>query len=107
MRLPPQMALALSLAVHELCTNASKYGALSNEAGRISIQWHVYSRKGTLQLSLIWEEHGGPAVVPPEHKGFGSSLIQRGLARELDGNVSLEYRSTGVVCRIDAPIPGQ
>lgn len=97
LRLPPKTALALGMAFHELLTNAVKYGALSNENGTISIAWTV--REGVLRLR--WTEKDGPPVAAPIRKGFGSRLIERGLARDLDGTVSLRFDPTGVVCEIE------
>ncbi|WP_246718611.1 PAS domain-containing sensor histidine kinase [Microvirga terrestris] len=103
-RLTPSMALALSMAVHELATNAAKYGALSVAEGQVSVSWSIMS--GTpRQLTLCWEERGGPPVASPERRGFGTRLIERSLAQELAGEVSLAYVPTGVVCTVKAPLP--
>jgi two-component sensor histidine kinase len=103
-RLTPSMALALSMAVHELATNAAKYGALSLPTGQVSISWTV--TPGELRhLVLSWRERGGPPVAPPTRKGFGTRLIERSLAQELSGEVDLAYVPTGVVCTIKAPLP--
>ncbi len=98
--LSPRMALSLSLAVHELCTNAAKYGALSDGDGRVVVNWSVAGNR----LRWRWEERGGPPVQAPERKGFGSRLIARGVAHELSADVRLEFPTTGVVCEIDAPL---
>jgi PAS domain S-box-containing protein len=82
-RLPPRMALALAMALQELATNAVKYGALSNETGQVRIAW----RDGDDRLHLTWTEQGGPAVTPPSRRGFGTRLIERSLASDLDGEV--------------------
>ncbi|MGF9761428.1 PAS domain S-box protein [Microvirga sp. 0TCS3.31] len=103
-RLTPSMALALSMAVHELATNAAKYGALSVSEGQVSISWSVIPGQPR-QLTLCWQERGGPAVMPPARKGFGTRLIERSLAHELAGEVSLAYVPTGVVCTVKAPLP--
>jgi two-component sensor histidine kinase len=103
-RLTPSMALALSMAVHELATNAAKYGALSVSAGQVSISWSVMPGEPR-QLTLCWQERGGPPVSPPTRKGFGTRLIERSLAQELAGEVSLVYVPTGVVCTVKAPLP--
>jgi PAS domain S-box-containing protein len=99
-RLDPHAALALGMAFHELATNAAKYGALSNDRGRVSLVWRVEGRR----LHLDWREAGGPPVDPPSFSGFGSRLIERGLAGQLDGSVMLDYPSGGVVCRIEMPL---
>ncbi len=103
LRFPPKAALALGIAFNELATNAVKYGALSNAGGSVHIEWKVDPQ--SLRLILCWRETGGPPVAPPLHKGFGSSVLERGLAHELDGRVELDYRSDGVACTIDIPAP--
>ncbi|WP_395671247.1 HWE histidine kinase domain-containing protein [Phenylobacterium sp.] len=100
--LPPQIALSLSLALHELATNAAKYGALSGPEGEVEIDWA--SRDG--ELRLTWRERGGPLVSAPTRRGFGTRLIERGLARELGGDVKLEFAPDGVVCEVRAPLQG-
>jgi PAS domain S-box-containing protein len=104
LRVTPSMALSLSMAMHELCTNAVKYGALGAPEGRVRVSWATLETPSGLRLAMRWEEHGGPSVSPPSRKGFGSRLIQDGLARELNGEVSLIYRPEGVVCTIDVPL---
>ena len=102
-RLTPKMALALTLALHELATNAAKYGALSAPSGRIAITWRVQADDPP-HLILRWQERGGPLVSPPEQKGFGSRLIERSLALELGGDVKITYDLAGVVCEVKAPL---
>lgn len=104
-RLTPKATLALGIAFHELATNAVKYGAFSNEAGKIAIAWTIETRDSGRWLSLLWRERDGPAVTAPSRKGFGSRVIEDGLAHELNGQVSLDYLSTGIVCTIDVPVP--
>jgi PAS domain S-box-containing protein len=104
-RLEARIAVALALALHELATNAVKYGALSNEAGRVALDWHLVSRAGGARLRLTWRETGGPPVEKPSGRGFGSRLIERGLGRELGGDVALEFAPSGVICRIEMPLP--
>jgi PAS domain S-box-containing protein len=104
--LAPKQALALSMALHELSTNAAKYGALSNETGRVEIEWKLANWKGIGVAELTWTEVGGPEVNAPSGKGFGSRMIERYLANELGGEVSIEYRPQGVVCRITTPLAG-
>ena len=101
-RLLPKPALAIAMAVHELATNAAKYGALSNGSGRISVHWAIAEHAPHLQI--VWTEMGGPKVAAPHSKGFGSRLIERGLAGQLGGKALIDYRETGVVCRIMAPL---
>jgi two-component sensor histidine kinase len=102
-RLLPKSALAIAMAVHELATNAAKYGALSNGSGRISVHWDIAERDER-HLQIVWTEMGGPEVTAPTRKGFGSRLIERGLAGQLGGEAVIDYRGTGVVCRIIAPL---
>jgi len=103
-RLLPRAALALSLALHELATNAGKYGALSIDSGRVDVDWTVTNEPPA--FSLRWAESGGPLVKMPERRGFGSRLIERGLAHDLDGDIRLEFKPAGVTCTIAAPIDG-
>jgi PAS domain S-box-containing protein len=104
LRLSPRAVLSLSMALHELCTNAAKYGALSNDTGQVRVQWSLSGTNGSSRLRLRWEEAGGPPVAPPQKRGFGSRLITRGVAHELSAEVRLEFPVTGVVCEIDAPL---
>ncbi len=106
LRLPPRLALSIAMALHELGTNAVKYGALSTDDGRVSIAWTV-RREADLRLGLRWSESGGPPVRKPTRTGFGSRLIERSLARELAGEVQLNYEAAGVICTIDAPVSSQ
>jgi PAS domain S-box-containing protein len=101
LRLQPRAALALSMALHELATNAVRYGALSSEAGRVEIRWGADRDSG---FGLTWREIGGPEVTTPKKRGFGSRMIERGLAQDLGGVVSLNFEPTGVVCVISAPV---
>ena len=101
LHLPPQTALSIAMALHELGTNAAKYGALSVPEGRVEVRW--VARDGGLLLT--WRERGGPPVAPPTRQGFGSRLIERGLARELGGEVRLAFEPAGVACEITAPLP--
>lgn len=98
--LPPRHALAFAMVLHELCTNAVKYGALSGADGEIGIEWSV--RAGSLRLH--WVESGGPRVAQPTRRGFGSRLIERGLRHEIGGCVELAFAPGGVTCTIEAPL---
>jgi two-component sensor histidine kinase len=102
-RLNPRMSLAIAMALQELATNAVKYGALSNGIGTVTIDWSV-SGLPAPELSFCWTERGGPTVRAPSRRGFGSRLIERNLARDLDGAVNIAFEPTGVVCRIEAPL---
>ncbi|WP_286965147.1 HWE histidine kinase domain-containing protein [Methylobacterium sp.] len=94
--LPPRTALALAMALHELCTNAAKYGALSIPSGQVVIAWET-SGTDASHLAIRWEEQGGPVVTAPTRQGFGTRLIERALASELNGEVELRYEPGGVV----------
>jgi PAS domain S-box-containing protein len=103
-RLRPKLALALGMVFHELATNAASYGALSNRAGQIRVAWDVSEPPAERRLRLGWTETGGPPVERPRRKGFGSRLIERSLAYELDAEVRLDYAPGGVACSIDVPV---
>lgn len=104
-RLSPKATLALGIAFHELATNAVKYGAFSNKAGTISIEWSFEDKPDGRWLCLHWREQNGPPVTLPGRKGFGSRVIEQGLARELAGKVDLDYLPDGIVCTIAMPAP--
>lgn len=104
-RVSPKAALALGVAFHELATNAVKYGAFSNKAGTVLIDWSVKSAPEGNRLVICWREESGPPVTVPSRKGFGTRVIERGLAHELEGTVLLDFRPDGVVCTIDFPVP--
>lgn len=101
-RLSPKTALSLSMALHELATNALKYGALRAPSGRVRIAWELTDGQGAERLRLTWTERDGPPVTPPAQRGFGTRLIERGLAAELSGSAAIEFRPEGVVCQIEA-----
>jgi PAS domain S-box-containing protein len=104
-RVHSKVAITLAMALHELMANAAKYGALSVPEGQVSVDWSL-SRgdDGAQRLSLTWEEHGGPEVVPPTRKGFGSRLIERQLPMEFGGSAEIAYRPAGVMCRLHIPL---
>jgi PAS domain S-box-containing protein len=105
-RLSPKVALALGIAFHELAANAMAHGALSNEEGRVLIEWTVERRDdGSGLLVVRWEESDGPPVTAPSRKGFGALVLERGLAHELGGTVRLDYRTDGLVCTMEIPAP--
>jgi PAS domain S-box-containing protein len=101
----PKTAISLALAIHELATNAVKHGALSQSEGRVRIHWAKIEADGGARLSLIWQERGGPDVVTPARRGFGTRMIERGLAAELGGTVKIDFRQEGLICTVDAPLP--
>ncbi|SFR98219.1 PAS domain S-box protein [Sphingomonas jatrophae] len=106
-RIAPKTAISLALALHELATNALKHGALGTPAGTVRLAWQITSDAADTapRLQLSWIERGGPPVALPDRRGFGSRLIERALAAELGGSVTLTFAPAGVECRIDAPLP--
>ena len=99
-RVTPKQALALTIALHELGTNAMKYGALSNQDGRITLAWSV--DEGALHMN--WRENGGPTVTPPTRSGFGTRLIERSLSNDLGGEARILYLPAGVVAQMSTPL---
>lgn len=104
-RLAPRAALSLAMALQELATNAVKHGALSNETGEIDISWFLDETTDPPRLHLCWQEMRGPPVLPPQRRGFGTRLIERSLAQDLDGNVRMRFDPSGVACIVEAPLP--
>jgi len=102
--LPPTTAVPMAMIMHELCTNALKYGALSNDTGRVTINWTTRADQGGTAISLIWSESGGPAVQPPEEEGFGTRLIAN-LCRQLGGESNFRYPPSGLVCHLSIVSP--
>ena len=98
--LAPGGALTMALIFHELATNALKYGALSTPGGRVVLTW-AYDA-GARTLSLSWTESGGPPVVAPTRRGFGSRLIERSLRGEMKGEATMDFRPSGLVCVMEA-----
>ncbi len=105
-RLGPKPALQLALALHELATNAVKYGALSNDTGRLNMTWGLEDHAGAPAFVFTWAERGGPTVIPPSRRGFGTKLIERATASSFGGQVELTYPPTGVRWRLSAPAAG-
>jgi two-component sensor histidine kinase len=97
-----KQALSLALAVHELATNAAKYGATSVETGRVDVRWWIDPEADSFHLT--WQETGGPAVSPPAKRGFGSRILTGALAAEFDGKVESRYEETGLVFVLTAPL---
>jgi two-component sensor histidine kinase len=102
-RLQPGGALTMALILHELATNALKYGALSTPEGRVELSWTYDPEHRALQG--VWVESGGPTVVEPTRKGFGSRLIERSLRGELKGAAVMDYRPEGLLCTLNARLP--
>lgn len=102
--LAPQTAVSLTMMIHELTTNALKYGALSHPAGRVDIRWKIERDDGTDHLTLDWMESGGPRVEPPSRHGFGSRLIRSGMSLEKGNEVDMDFNPEGLHCRIKASL---
>jgi two-component system, chemotaxis family, CheB/CheR fusion protein len=96
----PAQTMALNLTFHELCTNATKYGALATEEGRVHVTWAVESGH---QVRLLWKESGGPAAGPPDQKGFGLQLIETLCPFELDGTAEVRFAPEGLECELTFP----
>lgn len=105
--IPPKIALSLGMAVHELATNAVKYGALSSPNGSVRITWRVKARPSGSGLELRWTETGGPPVSEPKNSGFGSRLISFTVQGELEGDLECSYKPDGFECRIVIPLPDE
>jgi PAS domain S-box-containing protein len=102
-KLGPNAAVTLNMAFHELGTNAAKFGALSVPAGRLAVNWTVTHGSDAI-LDIVWLERGGPPVLPPRRRGFGSRLIEEGMTREFDAVVELNFDPQGLMCRIRIPM---
>ena len=99
-----ELVRVLGMALHELATNAAKYGALSTRDGRVAISSRLDSN-GTDRLRICWSEHSGPPVRQPLHRGFGMKLIEEALVYETEGDVTLRFLPVGVRCEIQLPVP--
>jgi PAS domain S-box-containing protein len=103
-RVGPEAAQHIGMALHELATNAAKYGALSSSKGKVRIHWEVVSDgSGGQRCHLTWQETDGPAVEPPKRRGFGHVVIERTVAQALDGKVSLTFAPSGVCWSLEFP----
>jgi two-component sensor histidine kinase len=102
--LKPQSALAVAMIVNELATNATKYGALSVPAGRVSLMWDVSGTGDPAVCCMEWKERDGPATEPPEKTGFGSTLIERSVKDQLRGTITTEFTPQGMVCVMGIPL---
>lgn len=99
--LPPELATPFGLLLHELATNAGKYGALSNDKGRVNLSWGRTSGNNGSRLAVTWQEFGGPKVSPPERRGFGGVLIERGLPGAI---VQRDFAPDGLICTIEVDL---
>jgi PAS domain S-box-containing protein len=101
-KLSPKCAISLGMALHELATNAAKYGALSTIEGSVDINWEFCPSQN--EVRLTWAEFGGPKVAPPRRSGFGRMLLEKALASDLSGTVTQDFREKGLSCLITFPI---
>ena len=101
--LTPDAAIPVSIALHELATNALKYGALSFSGGTVRLTWELEKGEDDETLHVTWSEHNGPRVAPPDHEGFGRRMLERGIDHQLGGKVELDYAAIGLVCRMSFP----
>jgi PAS domain S-box-containing protein len=104
LRITPELALSLALGVHELATNAVKYGALSSPAGRIALTAHLERGGSGEALRLVWQEDGGPAVARPAVPSFGTSMLSQAIQYQHKGTVEFDWRKQGLVCRLSLPL---
>ncbi len=102
-RLQPHAAQAIGMALHELATNASKYGALSDSEGKVHVSWRLEGKDDTREFCLEWAESGGPAVKPPDRRGFGYTIMVAMVEKSLDATVEISYAPEGVVWKVRAP----
>ena len=103
--LRPQAAEAIGLALHELATNAVKYGALSVPSGHVTISWSIEDQgTGQRQFLVDWIERGGPTVTPPSRKGFGHIVFERLVTKSLNGNVAIDFTSEGLTWKLSIPV---
>src|SRR3954454_7493930 len=104
--LPAELALPIGMAIHELTTNAAKYGAFSTSRGWLEVEWDVRGQDGGRKLQLWWTEHDGPPVEPPSRKGFGSSLIQRLLTMQCRAEIDVAFDRSGLRFQMSVPLVG-
>ncbi|MGH6641499.1 MAG: sensor histidine kinase, partial [Bradyrhizobium sp.] len=105
--LSPRLAVVLSMIVHEIATNAAKYGALSNDIGTVTLDWEVLEESGGRKLRMIWTEAGGPHVSAPVQRGFGSRLIERSARDQLGGEATVDFLPRGVVCTVTSALDNE
>ena len=99
----PNRALLIAMVLHEMGTNAVKYGALSNDGGHVDVRWDVAKGENGRRLKLVWTEKGGPTIAPPTRKGFGSRMIEHAIRGE-QGTSEFDFDPAGLVCRIEMPV---
>ena len=106
-RLPARHVVDFTMVLHELATNAAKYGALSVAGGQVAVTWHETEAGGPPELTILWQESGGPLVREPKQQGYGLNLIEQVVSRGLGGEVQLAFLPTGLQARIRLPISGR
>jgi PAS domain S-box-containing protein len=104
LRIKPDLALSLALGLHELATNAAKYGALTSRTGRVALTAHLERGSSGEGLRLVWQEDGGPAVARPAVPGFGTKMLSQALQYQHKGTVEFDWRKEGLVCRLFLPL---
>ena len=105
-RLAPALSVGLALALHELCTNAVRHGALSEPFGRVALAWNITGRGGARRLEILWTERDGPRLAgPPPRRGFGTRLVERSLSDDGDSTVTLRFEPVGLTCTFDLALP--
>jgi two-component sensor histidine kinase len=104
--LSPRLAVVLSMILHEMATNAAKYGALSNDTGTAALDWEIITENAGPKLRLVWTEAGGPPVVAPVQRGFGSRLIERSARDQLGGEATVDFLPRGVVYTVTCALEG-
>jgi PAS domain S-box-containing protein len=104
LRLDPEIALTFALGLHELATNAAKYGALSSSTGRVTLTAHIEPGESGEDLCLTWQEDGGPAVDPPTSAGFGTTMLSQIMEYQHNGKAEMDWRKEGLVCRLTVPL---
>ena len=104
LQLKPRAAVALAMILNELMTNAGKYGALSEPDGRVQLKWSMVDDSPPRTLQMVWMEMGGPLVQSPIRRGFGSTLIERSITRELGGTFEKNFDPAGLICTMMLPL---
>ena len=102
-RLKAEATQAVATVLHELTTNAAKYGALSNRSGRVSVRWQWLQNLSHDRLVIEWQETGGPPVIAPSRSGYGTSIIRELIPFEFGGAVELSFAPEGTRCRLEIP----
>jgi two-component sensor histidine kinase len=100
--LPPKLAMTLALVLHELATNAAKYGALAGPVGKLDIRWALSDRR----MTIDWRESDGPVIGPMTHRGFGTQLLSRALS-QFDGTIDSQFQPTGLICAMSLAVPSE